>query len=739
MINLGENGAPAENDVTDALIKLRSRVSVNTKIVVMVPVSGKARSQVTTAFNAYKSSSNDPRAYLVDLGSITFATCDGCHPTAAGHRTIYAAAVPAFDEIVLQDDETVGESPFDIATAMEPFWSSTTMHNESVLMTSLDGSLPQASLLFAPSAIIAVKDAALQKEYLPGLDFTVENGVLKLLPGSSAPWLTGSQLYPSTADNRTMAKNGGGYVLWSEGHYIQRLQLAVTYKHGQGTWNGPRPHYQSDSLPVVTDKLKNGKPVKIVYFGDSILEGFNASGYLCQDATTVSPFMPSWGQLVTDDLKRYYSSPLSARNAAVAGKNTTWGVENVHALVTTENPDLVVIAFGMNDGSANLDPATFKANIQAMISDVRLQNPSAEFIVVSPTLANPETGFAGRQAEYAAVLRELNGIGTVLVDMTGVHQELLKRKAFRDMTGNNINHPNDFLIRWYAQEVSGMLVPESQSPLSARRNVALASFGGLASASSTINNNFNVYAVNNGDRRGYDWQVGRNGGGWNDNTANSFPDWVQIQFPAAQAIDEIDVFTVQDAYQTPGEPTSEMIFTQYGITDFEVQYWNGSTWSTVPGGSVTGNNKVRRKFTFSPVNTDRIRVLVNNALNAYSRIIELEAYAEAPTSNFKPVGELRPREFNAPITITTRHIPAGLAISASCSAAMSGPDHGTIQIAVFDAHGRRMPGVHPVQSSAPAALYTWNTRGVPNGMYFVHARLGTHVTTRRLNILLPSR
>ncbi len=45
-----------------------------------------------------------------------------------------------------------------------------------------------------------------------------------------------------------------------------------------------------------------------------------------------------------------------------------------------------------------------------------------------------------------------------MVDMTGVHQELLKFKLFRDMTGNNVNHPNDFLHRWYAQEISGLLI-----------------------------------------------------------------------------------------------------------------------------------------------------------------------------------------------------------------------------------------------------------------------------------------
>lgn len=100
MINLGENGAPAEKDVTDALMKLRSRVSTGTKIIIMVPVSGRARSAVTKAFNAYQSASADKSIYLVDLGFFGFATCDGQHPSASGHKTIYKAALPAFEAIL---------------------------------------------------------------------------------------------------------------------------------------------------------------------------------------------------------------------------------------------------------------------------------------------------------------------------------------------------------------------------------------------------------------------------------------------------------------------------------------------------------------------------------------------------------------------------------------------------------------------------------------------------------------
>jgi Tol biopolymer transport system component len=163
-------------------------------------------------------------------------------------------------------------------------------------------------------------------------------------------------------------------------------------------------------------------------------------------------------------------------------------------------------------------------------------------------------------------------------------------------------------------------------PNSAQMNYALAANGGVASASSTTPNsqipgyNFLPAVTIDGDRRG-----GVNF--WRDDTADAYPDWLQVDFNGNKNITQIDVITVQDNNdQNPLEPTSSMTFSLHGITAFEVQYWTGSAWITVPNGSVTGNNKVWRQFTFSPITTSKVRVLVNNALNTRTRIVELEAY-----------------------------------------------------------------------------------------------------------------
>ena len=163
-------------------------------------------------------------------------------------------------------------------------------------------------------------------------------------------------------------------------------------------------------------------------------------------------------------------------------------------------------------------------------------------------------------------------------------------------------------------------------PVTGRVNLALPSSGGVMTASSTYSAGYGPAGANNGDRKGSAWGAG---GGWNDATPNVSGDWLQADFGAAKSVGEIDLYMVQDNYANPAEPTAAMTFTQFGIADFEVQYWTGSAWQAVPGGSVTGNNRVWRQFVFTPVTTSKIRVLVLRSADLWSRVTELEAYAAA--------------------------------------------------------------------------------------------------------------
>ncbi|MGI8894573.1 MAG: Ig-like domain repeat protein [Casimicrobiaceae bacterium] len=172
-----------------------------------------------------------------------------------------------------------------------------------------------------------------------------------------------------------------------------------------------------------------------------------------------------------------------------------------------------------------------------------------------------------------------------------------------------------------AASASTPLAQAIDAPPSAGSNVALASVGAVASASSTYAGGYPVAAINNNERAGAGWG---NGGGWNDATGGAFPDWVQINFNGTKTIDRVVVYTVQDNYTSPIEPSDTLTFSAYGVTDFMLQAWNGSAW--VLFATVTGNNLVQRTVTFPAVTTDRIRVHITNSRDGYSRITEIAAW-----------------------------------------------------------------------------------------------------------------
>ncbi len=184
-------------------------------------------------------------------------------------------------------------------------------------------------------------------------------------------------------------------------------------------------------------------------------------------------------------------------------------------------------------------------------------------------------------------------------------------------------------------------------------NVAAAASGASASASSTFSGGFAPFGAINGDRRGSSWG---NGGGWNDATVGTFPDWLEVDFAGTQTIDEVDVFSLQDNYTNPVDPVPGMLFTQYGIDEFQVQYWDGLSWVTVPGGTVISNNQVWRRVAFPALTTPRIRILITGAMGSYSRVAEVEAYAEIGAGSFPPGPLAKASPANAatlqPLTLT---------------------------------------------------------------------------------------
>jgi hypothetical protein len=159
---------------------------------------------------------------------------------------------------------------------------------------------------------------------------------------------------------------------------------------------------------------------------------------------------------------------------------------------------------------------------------------------------------------------------------------------------------------------------------SGRANVAAAANGGVASAQNYTADYSGLHFQPSYANDGVRYLSASGDQYWRDE--HGLSTWLRIDFNGAKSIDEIDVGTVRDDYATQGDPAATQTFTAYGATSFEVEYLKGATWTTVPGGAITGNNQVWRKLSFSALTTSAIRVRINTAVDGVARLDEVEAW-----------------------------------------------------------------------------------------------------------------
>ena len=355
-----------------------------------------------------------------------------------------------------------------------PFWSSNIMYNECLSMEENNGGNIIGKLLFVPTRIISVVDAKLQNEYVEGKDYRWIEGTnqIEWLEGSSIPYFYNGALsglkengtpvndYPNW-DSEARCRLAG--VLYCADKFLWEKQIAVTYEYDQSQVEANGIVYtqqQSDRLPNTTKKLANNESLKVLFYGDSIFAGGDASSGRGRE-----PMMPTMDVLMAEYLRTISSGTITFDNISVGG----WTVENGLAALQPggyagkdysqySGYDLLMLSFGMNNAGTSAE--SFKATTQEILETIKEKNPNIEVILVSCICPNPAAaGFYGNQQYFGAALQELaDENGYAFVDMFAVHKKILEFKNYSATTGNGINHPNDWLIRIYAQNILSAMV-----------------------------------------------------------------------------------------------------------------------------------------------------------------------------------------------------------------------------------------------------------------------------------------
>ena len=306
------------------------------------------------------------------------------------------------------------------------------------------------SLMFPPSRILRVYNSILGANYVEGKDWSLnpESNTIGLTEHSAIPKLAAEELYPrrnvcyypAPGANAVPGGPDGKNLRFDAALFFAEHQIEVDYIPAKIDWPEdifePSPFFHED-VPIR----------RIVTLGDSITEGYNASA--CIGKAPFSPSYPDW-----------IAKALGAEliNLGRNGASCRY-LREIEIPVIEAKPDLISIAFGMND-LTSMSAEEYTAEILRAVEIFRAKLPRVQIMVISPMSGNPEwnhtplekTRMFAEQLKRLAAREKL-----IFADVFRTWSFAIMRKGFFALTGNGVNHPNDFGHSLYARTILAAL------------------------------------------------------------------------------------------------------------------------------------------------------------------------------------------------------------------------------------------------------------------------------------------
>ena len=343
-----------------------------------------------------------------------------------------------------------------------PFWQGNVIYNEQLMIVD-DGVKTEGHLLYDALRVISVRDATLKTEYKEGADYVVNGDTITIPKGSSIPvfrdeWAKGVNV----PERYPLGNAGTGYqmignVIYTETSLIWGNYIHVTYAYDPAAADRSVVKSYDDELYGLSQKIANKENITLPVFGDSISEGCSSSEKWNHD-----PQCPPYASLLKEGIETLGGVTVELSNPSVGGKDSVWAAEDEQiSLISAGVPDVLVLAFGTNDSYVNVEGGAYRRNLKKVISAVKAANSECQIILIAPFPSNPETK---TDAEQEMLVDELKKLATVdaksekwvdvcLVDMYHAVKPMLEKKKYYEIGANNINHPNDFIHRFYAMNI----------------------------------------------------------------------------------------------------------------------------------------------------------------------------------------------------------------------------------------------------------------------------------------------
>ena len=487
IINLGTNDVrtDATKDAFKAKLKefaqrVKSLNKANTKVVFVYgmmtgseafnAVYKEAAAELGGASAGYYAA--DEMTKCTELG-ITENRYNG-HPTADEHK-VYAEKLTAYlKDTVIPDMSLLSTDAYVSEAYNAPLWEGNITYQENATAISENGTIEDLQMLYKIDRVIAVRSYDLKTLYEEGKDYTVTaDGKLSIPAGSAIKALDSGRLIgPAKGDWCDTFDGKGNVTIW--GAQIHEYQISVTYTHSDA-WSGAVPKSEASNIDKVLTKLKNGGDVNIVVYGDSISAGWNASGLnepntmnynngniierTSPEALNIAPYAPTWSRAVYAELqKKYPQANINYYNHSCSSSSSSnYGVKFLQSKVIDYKPDIVFFGFGTNEATRNT--ADFKKDTADMVKKVAAQYPNCAIVLVSAELPNllhksyHTNNLSAFEEAYYEIQAENPNLQIAVAPVNAVSKYVNSKKRFEDITGNNINHPNDFGVRVYTSTV----------------------------------------------------------------------------------------------------------------------------------------------------------------------------------------------------------------------------------------------------------------------------------------------
>ena len=152
----------------------------------------------------------------------------------------------------------------------------------------------------------------------------------------------------------------------------------------------------------------------------------------------------------------YPNAKINYINVASSSSNsTTHGTRNLQAAVIDNKPDIIFISFGTNESGTS--KANYKTYQKTMLEGITSVYPDCAIVFVSPTVPNlnkyGNNNFAAFEEAFYELQAEYPQFDIAVAPVYKVATYVNSIKKYQDVSGNNINHPNDFGVRIYGNTI----------------------------------------------------------------------------------------------------------------------------------------------------------------------------------------------------------------------------------------------------------------------------------------------